>query len=160
MEPVIEAVAISSCPSRMANTVMISSAALPKVAFSTPPTFGPVLAPSCSVATPTTQASSTSARPETTNTAVFGADARSRAPATAAMTAAAPTDRVSNRLRPRITGGIVSTVAAATGSPYSTNAPIRSNFWRRSRRRSAGGSVSRNSRSAAMASASSSAALP
>ncbi len=124
----MDAVAISSCPSRIAKMVMISSAALPKVAFNTPPTFGPALAPSCSVARPTTHASSTSASPETTKTAVFGADARSSAPAAAAMTAAAPTDRVSNRLRPRITGRMVSTVADAKGPAYSTNAPIRSNF--------------------------------
>jgi len=42
MEPVIEAFTSSSSPSRMATIVMINSAALPRVAFSSPPTRGPV----------------------------------------------------------------------------------------------------------------------
>ena len=59
----IDAVATSSWPARIAKMVMISSAALPNVAFSTPPILGPALSPSCSVATPTIQASATSAQP-------------------------------------------------------------------------------------------------
>ena len=37
IEPVIEALTSVSKPSRMAKVVMISSAALPNVAFSSPP---------------------------------------------------------------------------------------------------------------------------
>ena len=107
IDPVIDAVATSSCPARMAKIVMISSAALPKVAFSTPPTLGPALAPSCSVATPTIQASATRAAAEAMNTAVLATDASASAPAAAAMITARATEMVSNRLRPRVTAQIV-----------------------------------------------------
>src|SRR3954452_13370373 len=103
IDPVIDAVATSSCPARMANMVMISSAALPKVAFNTPPILGPALAPSCSVATPTIQASATRAAAETRNTIVLAADASASAPAAAAMITARATEMVSIRLRPRVT---------------------------------------------------------
>src|SRR5689334_15572790 len=102
IEPVIEAVATSSCPARMAKIVMISSAALPKVAFSTPPILGPLLSASCSVDMPTIQASVSSASPEARNTAVLGADARSIATASALQPAAATTEAVSNRFGRRV----------------------------------------------------------
>src|SRR5436190_17872561 len=103
IEPVMDAVATSSWPARIAKIVMMSSAALPNVAFRTPPTFGPELSPSCSVATPTIHASATSAAPESTKTAVFGASASERPTATAERIAATATDACSKRLRPRFT---------------------------------------------------------
>src|SRR6476646_7944223 len=105
IEPVMDAVATSSWPARMAKIVMISSAAFPNVAFRTPPTFGPELSPSCSVATPTIQASAISAAPESTKTAVLGASTNVSPAATADRIAATATDPCSNRLRPRFTGG-------------------------------------------------------
>src|SRR6185437_16301370 len=102
IEPVMDAVATSSWPALMAKMVMISSAAFPNVAFSTPPIFGPLLSPSCSVAIPTIQASVRSASPDARNTAVFGAEPRSSAAATAAHAAAAAMDAVSNRLGRRV----------------------------------------------------------
>ena len=42
IDPVMEALTSSSSPARMATMVMISSAALPRVAFSKPPMRGPV----------------------------------------------------------------------------------------------------------------------
>ena len=48
----MEALTRVSSPARMAKRLMISSAALPKVAFSSPPTRGPVWAANSSVAAP------------------------------------------------------------------------------------------------------------
>src|SRR6185312_5397261 len=130
IDPVIEAVATSSWPARMAKIVMISSAALPKVAFSTPPTLGPLLSPSCSVATPTIHASVSSASPDARNTAVLGAEARSSAAANAQHAAAAAIEAVSNRLGRRVavapvTGRLllVRAHAAELGPPAGT--PLR-----------------------------------
>jgi len=52
MEPVMEALTSSISPARMAKSVMMSSAALPRVAFSRPPMRGPVCAAISSVAWP------------------------------------------------------------------------------------------------------------
>ena len=49
---------------------MISSGALPKLAFRKPPIPGPVCSPACSVASPISQASGTSAAAARTNRAV------------------------------------------------------------------------------------------
>ena len=52
MLPVIDALTRSTRPARSATIAMISSAALPKVALSSPPTVGPVRSAICSVARP------------------------------------------------------------------------------------------------------------
>src|SRR6476659_886603 len=116
IEPVMDAVATSSCPARIAKIVMISSAAFPNVAFRTPPTFGPELSASCSVATPTIHASATSASPEATKTAVLAAPARSSAPAATEMTTATATDACSKRFKPRFTEAEPTGRASAGGS--------------------------------------------
>ena len=56
IEPVRDALTTSVSPAWSAKNAMISSAILPNVAFRTPPNCGPVIAPSRSVARPTTQA--------------------------------------------------------------------------------------------------------
>ena len=67
MLPVIVACTSSMCPSRSATNAMISSAALPKVAFRNPPSVGPVCFASSSVASPIRPASGTIAMAPTTN---------------------------------------------------------------------------------------------
>jgi hypothetical protein len=57
MEPTIDAFTSSSKPALMAKIVMINSAELPSVAFSSPPKRGPVYAASSSVASPINPAS-------------------------------------------------------------------------------------------------------
>ena len=52
IEPVMDAFTRSSSPARIAKSVMISSAALPSVAFSRPPSRGPVCAANSSVERP------------------------------------------------------------------------------------------------------------
>ena len=54
-------------PSAIANRAMISSGALPKLAFRKPPMPGPVCSPACSVASPISHASGTSDPAEKTN---------------------------------------------------------------------------------------------
>ena len=128
IDPVIAARATSISPAEMANMVMISSAALPKVAFSTPPTRGPALSPSCSVEMPTIQASISSASAASTNCKVLGAPARSEPPATSASAAAAARLPISVRVSRRVTG-------PRPSHRYSTHAPISRNLRRRSARR-------------------------
>ena len=62
MEPVSDAFTMSSSPLRIAMQAMISSAALPKVAFSRPPIPSPVRSARCSVALPIQPASGITAR--------------------------------------------------------------------------------------------------
>ena len=52
MLPVIDAFTSSTRPARSATIAMMSSAALPKVALSSPPMVGPVRCARCSVASP------------------------------------------------------------------------------------------------------------
>jgi hypothetical protein len=59
IEPVIDALTTSKRPARIATRAMINSAALPKVAFSRPPTPSPALAAKRSVALPMRPASGT-----------------------------------------------------------------------------------------------------
>ena len=66
MEPMIEAFTTVVRPAERANMVMMSSAAFPNVALSTPPMRGPEWCPRDSVACPSTQASPMRARAETT----------------------------------------------------------------------------------------------
>ena len=76
----IDAVATSSWPARMAKIVMISSAAFPNVAFRTPPTFGAAaLAELLGRDADDPGQRDQRQRPRATKTAVFGADARSSA---------------------------------------------------------------------------------
>ena len=65
IEPMIEAFTTVVRPAESAKMVMISSAALPKVALRTPPMLGSRVVPSDSVACPSTHASPTRARAET-----------------------------------------------------------------------------------------------
>ena len=71
-----------SSPRKRANRAMISSAALPKVAFSSPPIPGPSRSASCSVASPISPASGMIARRRQAN-----CDDRRRARAAQATTA-------------------------------------------------------------------------
>ncbi len=69
IEPVSDAFTTSIRPAWSAKNAMISSAMFPNVAFRTPPNCGPAMAPSRSVASPTTHASpriDTAARTNTT----------------------------------------------------------------------------------------------
>ena len=77
----IEARTMSSSPARSATMAMISSGALPKVAFSRPPTASPVRVASCSVACTIRRAIGTmaSAAAKNTNGAVARPRARARA---------------------------------------------------------------------------------
>ncbi len=68
MLPVIDALTSSTIPARSATSAMISSAALPNVALSRPPTVGPVRAERCSVASPMKPASGSTARQASVNT--------------------------------------------------------------------------------------------
>jgi hypothetical protein len=68
MEPVIEALTTSCNPSRSAKSAMMSSAALPKVAFRRPPIPSPRRLARCSVARPIQPASGTMASPAEPNT--------------------------------------------------------------------------------------------
>ncbi len=70
IEPVSEALTISVSPARRAMKAMISSAALPNVALSSPPTPGPVWCVRCSVASPISPARGRIARQEVTKTSV------------------------------------------------------------------------------------------
>src|SRR6266508_2915124 len=67
MLPVSEPRTTSGRPSPTANRAMINSGALPKVALRNPPTPGPVCSAACSVASPMSQASGTSAAAEAMN---------------------------------------------------------------------------------------------
>ena len=69
IEPVSEAFTISVSPARRAMKAMISSAALPKVALSSPPRPGPARWARLSVASPMIPARGRMARHDTTNTA-------------------------------------------------------------------------------------------
>ena len=60
-QPVSEPRTTSEVPALMANSAMISSGALPKVALRKPPIAGPVWCAACSVASPISHASGTSA---------------------------------------------------------------------------------------------------
>ena len=68
MLPVIEPRTTSGRPSEIANRAMISSGAFPKLAFRKPPIPGPVCSAACSVASPISHASGTSASAETQKT--------------------------------------------------------------------------------------------
>ncbi len=68
MLPVRDAFTTESNPRLSANSAIISSAAFPKVAFSSPPTPGPSFLATCSVDSPSNPASGTIAAPAATNT--------------------------------------------------------------------------------------------
>jgi hypothetical protein len=70
IEPVSEALTISCSPARMAMKPMMSSAALPNVAFKRPPRPGPTRCVRFSVASPMIPARGRMARQEVTNTHV------------------------------------------------------------------------------------------
>ena len=57
-------------PSAIANSAMISSGALPKLALRKPPIPGPVCSPACSVASPISHASGMSATAASTKSSV------------------------------------------------------------------------------------------
>ncbi len=78
IEPVREALTSSISPALRAKIPMISSAALPSVAFIRPPKVGPVRAASSSVAIPIRCASGTIAAAVTRNTRAAGACVNSR----------------------------------------------------------------------------------
>jgi hypothetical protein len=79
-EPTSDALTISVRPSAMATIAMISSGALPNVAFRKPPMPGPVWSARLSVASPINQESGISARPARTNSVSSPAtSSRSRA---------------------------------------------------------------------------------
>ena len=82
MEPVSDAFTSEINPRRRAKIAMISSAAFPNVAFSSPPSPGPIRAAACSVARPIQAASGSSEIAEAVRETQSGAS-RSRA-ATAA----------------------------------------------------------------------------
>src|SRR5215216_1431351 len=65
-EPVIDPRTTSGSPSRTASRAMISSGALPKLAFRNPPTPAPVCSAACSVDSPISHASGTRAAAATT----------------------------------------------------------------------------------------------
>ena len=67
IEPVSDALTTSIRPACRAKNAMISSAMLPNVALRIPPTCGPVIEPSRSVDSPTTQASPRIAAADTMN---------------------------------------------------------------------------------------------
>ena len=69
MLPVSDPRTTSGSPSATANRAMISSGALPKLAFRKPPMPGPVCSPACSVASPISHASGTSDAAAKTNSA-------------------------------------------------------------------------------------------
>ncbi len=73
MLPVIEAFTRSTRPARSAISAMINSAALPKVAFSSPPTVGLVRCARCSVASPMNAASGSTPMQAVMNTHTGGA---------------------------------------------------------------------------------------
>ncbi len=68
MLPVIEALTTSVWPARSATVAIISSAALPKVAFRNPPSVGPDRRARCSVAVPINPAAGTRDTAASTNT--------------------------------------------------------------------------------------------
>jgi len=70
MEPVREAKTSWIWPARMAERVMISSAALPKVALRSPPRRGPVFSAKTSVASPSSLARGMMARAEAAKTVI------------------------------------------------------------------------------------------
>ena len=70
IEPVIDAFTTPVKPFESANSAMINSAALPKVAFNNPPTPWPRCSASSSVARPIQPAKGTTARQEKMNRAV------------------------------------------------------------------------------------------
>ena len=69
-EPRIDVWATTISPADSANSTMKSSGRLPSVDWRAPVTAGPNRAPTASVATPISQASPPSAKPETMKTAV------------------------------------------------------------------------------------------
>ncbi len=69
-EPVSEPRTTLGSPFATANSAMISSGALPKLALRKPPTPAPVCSAACSVDSPITHASGTSASAAMTNSAV------------------------------------------------------------------------------------------
>ena len=69
-EPAIVPRTTFGSPSEIAKRAMISSGALPKLAFRKPPTPWPVCSAACSVASPINQASGSSASAASTNSAV------------------------------------------------------------------------------------------
>ena len=70
IEPVMEALTTPVNPLDKAISAMINSAALPKVALSSPPIPSPTLAARCSVAVPIRPAKGMMARQEVTKSAV------------------------------------------------------------------------------------------
>ena len=99
MLPVIDALTTSSSPALRANIEMISSAALPKVALSSPPMPGPTRSAIASVAAPICPASGMTAAAESTNTTSPGASRNS-------ATAVAGTKTSNSRSHPTRRGSI------------------------------------------------------
>ncbi len=83
-EPMIDARATSSSPSRIARITMIISGRFPKVAFSSAERRGPAASPASSVATPSTQARPATATLAATNTTTGETPATRNATAPAA----------------------------------------------------------------------------
>src|SRR3954447_2128418 len=99
-EPMIEARATSSNPSRMARMTMIISGRFPNVAFSSAERRGPAASPASSVATPSTQASPATATPAPTKTTTGEAPAMRRPTAPTARSPIRPKTRASLASRP------------------------------------------------------------
>ena len=115
IEPTSEALTTSWRPSASAKIAMISSGALPKVTFTSPPTPGPALAESCSVASPISAAIGTIASAEAANTTEESTSAKCRAAATGTKT-------------PRTNTGL--TRAEAIGRlPRATGARAHPDYW-------------------------------
>src|SRR3954454_8211573 len=86
-EPVIEPRTTSGSPSRTASSAMINSGALPTLAFRNPPTPAPVCSAACSVDSPISHASGTSAAAATTNRTTSPASVAKRRTITAGASA-------------------------------------------------------------------------
>src|SRR5215813_5917962 len=80
MDPTIDAFTTSCSPARKAASAMMSSAALPKVALSSPPTPSPMRSASCSVARPIHAARGRMARDEVAKTRRCRSGARNSRP--------------------------------------------------------------------------------
>src|SRR5215218_8013979 len=95
-DPVIDPRTTSGSPSRTASRAMISSGALPKLAFRNPPTPAPVCSAACSVDSPISHASGMSAAAATTNSRTSSASVAKRR----TMTTGASASSAKRILRP------------------------------------------------------------
>ena len=106
MLPVIEALTTSVWPARSATVAIISSAALPKVAFRNPPSVGPDRLARCSVAVPINPAAGTRDMAASTKTQTETPDCQRRA-----RLSGAATRRTFNQLPVNMRSSCVSGVA-------------------------------------------------